>query len=280
MADPEPIQYRRIMVQMDTSSHCRDMLDAAIDIAARLQADLNGVFVEDRDLISVGRLDFVREFSLSSSAARTLDDKTLDAQLKALASSARRRLENAGRRRNVPVGFRTVRENVSKNLENAAGDADLIIAEATGRLHSRAFRARMPGRALAHSSTRPTLLLKGGKSLSGRFAVVCDSIENARRCLAAAQRLPVEKDGGLVLIPCAGKAADGDKLASELVTLAAEQGQSAEVAGAVGLDAAAVFTRTPRPDSLLIAADPGPLLEQGSNGRMLLESRHPLLLVH
>jgi nucleotide-binding universal stress UspA family protein len=272
-------RYRRILVQMDTSTHCLATLDAAIDIAARLQAELSGLFVEDRNLISVGRLDFVREFSLSSSTARPLDDSTLDVQLKALARSARRQLESAGTRRNLTVAFRTVREDSEEAVEIAAGDVDLIIAEGTGRLHTRTYRAQLHKRYLSRSARRPTLLLKGGKPLAKRFVIICDSVDNARRCLDAAYGLSAELEGEFILVPVTESEKEAEELTEEIKNLAEGIAPNATLANASPADAKTILAGIGNLESLLIIADTSPLLQSDGNVRALFESRHPLLLV-
>lgn len=280
MISAENTRYRRVILQMDTSSHCRETLDAAIDIAAHLRAELHGVFVEDSDLISVGGLDFVREFSLSSPTARVLDNQTLDAQLKALARSARRQLEHAGTRRKVRVGFQTVRGDFQQEMANATKDADLIIAEGTGRLRARYFRARLPGRSTARQTLRTTLLLKGGKPLPKLFTVICDSTESARKCLrAAASLFPVEGQE-LTLLPATPATTDAGKLTKALADILVDAGLEARIAPSVNLMAAAILQRLSSPDNLLIVADDGPLLSHEEDARLFFESRHPLLLVH
>ncbi len=273
-------RYRRILLQMDTSSHCRETLDAAIEIAAGLQAELHGIFVEDSDLLSVGGLDFVREFSFSSATARVLDKQTLDAQLKALARSARRQLEQAGTRRKVSVGFQTVRGDFQTEMANASRDADLIIAEGTGRLLSRYYRAWLPGRTPARRMQRPTLLLKGGKPLVKRFTLICDSADSARKCLRAAASLLPDEGRDLTLLPSASKAADAETLAKALAGAVAEAGLEARIAAPVNLAAEAVLQHIGASDRLLVVAGDGALLRDEAEAHRLFESRHPLLLVH
>jgi len=280
MISADNLRYRRVLLQMDTSTHCRETLDAAIDIAAHLRVELQAIFVEDSDLISVGGLDFVREFSFSSATARVLDKQTLDAQLKALAGSARRQLEHAGTRRKVTVGFHTVRGNFQQEMTNASQDADLIIAEGTGRLRARYYRAQLTGRNVTGPMLRPTLLLKGGKPLAKRFTVICDSAENAGKCLRAVASLFPGEGRELTLLPSAANAADGAALAKALVDIIADAGLDADILAPVGLTADAVLRRLGSLDHLLIVADDGPLLGDKANAHLLFESRHPLFLVH
>ena len=271
---------RKVLLQMDTSSHCRETLDAAIDIAAHLRAELHGIFVEDSDLISVGGLDFVREFSLSSPTARALDKGTLDAQMKALAGSARRRLEHAGTLRKVVVGFHTVRGDFQNEMVNASKNADLVIIEGTGRLHARYYRAGLPGRTSVRRTLRTTLLLKGGRPLAKQFTIVCDSVETARKCLQAALSLPPDDGHEFTLLPSAASTGEAEKIAAALVDSIEESGHQLRIAPPIGLRADAILERLGPPDSLLVIADDGPLLRDEKNAHALFESRHPLLLVH
>lgn len=272
--------YRRVLLQMDTSTHCREALDVAVEIAASLRVELQGIFIEDSDLISVGGLDFVREFSLSSPTARTLDNRTLDAQLKALARVARRQLERAGMLRKVAVGFQTVRGNVGKEIANAIKDSDLVIVEGTGRLHARYYRAQSPDQVAARSVLGPILLLKGGKPLARQFTIIGDSVENALKCLRAAASLTQNDNHEMIILPCAETPADGEKLAAELADALHGAGFTARISAPAGLEAAAVLQRIGAGDTLLVAADYGPLLKDEADAHRLFECRHPLLLVH
>ncbi|MDA1101439.1 MAG: hypothetical protein O2967_20940 [Proteobacteria bacterium] len=279
MISAENARYRRVLLQMDASSHCRETLDAAVDIAAHLRADLQGIFVEDSDLVSVGGLDFVREFSFSSATAHALDKQTLDAQLKALAASARRQLEQAGTRRKVTVAFQTVRGDFQTEMANAARDADLIIAEGTGRLRARYYRAPLPGRNLTRRITRPTLLLKGGRPLAKQFTIICHSAESARRCLRAVASLFPDEGRELSLLPGAQGGADAENLAKALAHMVNETGLDARIAAPVSLMADAVLGRLGATDHLLVVADDGPMLRDEAKAHLLFECRHPLLLV-
>ena len=61
---------RRIVVALDASSHSHAALAAAVALAGRLQAELQGIFVEDVNLLRLAELPFAREVRFGLSAAR------------------------------------------------------------------------------------------------------------------------------------------------------------------------------------------------------------------
>ena len=182
-------KYRRILLQIDAASHCRETMGAALDIAARLGGELHGVFIEDSDLVTVSELGFVQEFRLSSPVAHQLDRVTLEAQLRAMSRSVQRHLEREARRRKIVIGFRAVRGAGWPSEEKDLDDADLVIIESTGRLHSRNFRARLSSRGMLTRMPRPTLLLKGAKHLTAEALIICDSLVAAEQGVRAVTSL-------------------------------------------------------------------------------------------
>ena len=75
-AKPES-SSRRILVVLDASPFGLEALEAAAGLAARLRAELQGLFVEDVDLLRLAGLPFARELAYSSSQRR-LDVATME----------------------------------------------------------------------------------------------------------------------------------------------------------------------------------------------------------
>ncbi|MBK7177644.1 MAG: universal stress protein [Chloroflexi bacterium] len=55
------MKIQRILVALDASPHSLAALEAAIDLAERLDAELQGLFVEDINLLRLAQLPFARE---------------------------------------------------------------------------------------------------------------------------------------------------------------------------------------------------------------------------
>ena len=201
MAEPSTRRYRRVLLQIDAATHCEETVGAAIDITARLGGELHGIFIEDADLLTVGEFDFIREIRLSSPTAHQLDRLTLEGQLRAMARSVQRQLERAASRRKVAVGFRSIRGDLLRAEEEPFVNADLVIIESTGRLHSRSYRGRLTGRRGGFASTRPTLLLKGGQQLAPYVTIISDSVEAAGHGLSSVNALLGTPSQNITMLP-------------------------------------------------------------------------------
>ena len=69
---------RRILVALDASTHSLAALETAAGLAARLEAELVGLFVEDINLLRAAELPFARETSFYSSSLRPLERGELE----------------------------------------------------------------------------------------------------------------------------------------------------------------------------------------------------------
>jgi nucleotide-binding universal stress UspA family protein len=81
---------RRIVVAVDSSPHAQAALDAAAALAARMHAELEGLFVEDIDLLNLAALPFGREFNMATGQARPFDAGALREQMEAEIARMRR----------------------------------------------------------------------------------------------------------------------------------------------------------------------------------------------
>lgn len=267
--DPDNRPSRTVLLQIDASTHCQETMGAAAKIAAQLDAVLRGVFIEDPNLVSAARLEFVREFRLSSTHAHNLDNSTLKLQLATLASSARRHLEHAGAHRKVRVDFHTTYKNSAGQFEQ---DVDLTIVEVSERSHSHLARGDVPASLTRHSNTRPLLLLKSGVLLPEQFLVICDNVENARKCLEAVKLLQTDNQY-VTLLPAA------KNLHVALADIIHEQGLEANIDNTIDPNVSDILWRVGAIDNLLVVASDSPLLRESSNVQTLVKSRHPILLV-
>ena len=282
MAERATRRYRRVLLQIDAATHCRETMEAAIDIAARLDCELQGMFIEDSNLATVGTLDFIREFRLSSPIGHSLDRLTLEAQLRAMARSVQRQLERAGGRRKITVGFRAIRDDTQREEEELQ-DADLVIVESTGRLHSRIFQRHIASRHSMVGLLRPTLFLKGGKSLAPEVAIICDSLNTVKKGVGAAFNLLGAPPGNITFIPFNL----GDKEQEELTQIAAQSTKDSSDPAAGGIHVALSVAADGRKfmeslspaDCVVVMMAGGPFLEEPANLEPLFTSRHPLLFV-
>jgi nucleotide-binding universal stress UspA family protein len=215
---------RRVLVALDASRASLDALSAAAALAARLGAELEGLFVEDVNLLRVAGLPFASQLSSLSGAPRPLERRALELELRALAEAARTALAQAAQRLDVEWSFRVARGQVSVELFEAAGNADVLVLGRTGRRVGR----RPGGTARAAASRAPTsvLLVGPGPGLGQPILVAYDGSPAADRVLDLAARLDGGA-GGLTVLMTAASPAEAEKLAERARRRLAREGESA-----------------------------------------------------
>ncbi len=79
MTDPEArAPIRRILVALDASGASLAALDAAARLAATLEAELLGLFVEDEDLLRLAGLPCAREVGFTFTQARRMESADME----------------------------------------------------------------------------------------------------------------------------------------------------------------------------------------------------------
>lgn len=285
MVEPSVPRCRRVLLQIDAATHCEETVGAAIDIAARLGGELHGLFIEDADLVTVGDLDFIREFRLSSPVAHQLDRLTLEGQLRALAKRVQRQIERSGNRRNVTVGFRAVRGDIWRLEKETHDDADLVIIESRGRLHRRNYRGELGTRHGVLAVTRPTLLLKGGQRLAPYVTIICDSVEAVDHGLRAVWSLLGAQWESITLLPydvTEQEQREILKLASKLsessYQATGENSRIQMVPSVKGHGNKVLSILSPE-NCVVVMKTGGKFMKNPAQLEPLLTSRHPLFLV-
>ena len=178
---------RRILVALDPARSGAGLLDTAVEFAHWVEAELEGLFVEDVELTRLAALPFAHEVSLTGGLAKPLDLAVLERDWRALAAGVRRMLEARAREMNVRCSFRVVRGRMEAEIRAAANEADLVIMDRAGAALTR--HVRLKAEPPVTAMTGSLLLLHGRPSPIESIVVVCDDIPGSRRTLDAAARL-------------------------------------------------------------------------------------------
>jgi nucleotide-binding universal stress UspA family protein len=183
---------RRIVVALDASRSSMAALEAAADLAAAVNAELAGLFVEDENLMRLAGLPLAREFDRISERPRSMDAAELRRHMARQARQARRALSQQAETRRVTWSFRTVRGHVTHEVRAAASEADLLVLGSRGR---------SPGSMIGSTAREllremPTLLLVAPPAgpRRGSVAVLFDGTEKGERALALASDLALSRD--------------------------------------------------------------------------------------
>ena len=221
------MSFRRILVALDASPHSLAALEAASEMAARMKAELLGLFVEDINLLRLAGLPFAREVGFPSAISRKLDIVAMERALKVAAAQARRATITAAERARIRWSFRVARGSVVTELLSAALEADLLVL---GKV-SRGFRpaqhlgstalgvmARAPG---------PVLLLEPGISVRAPVLVIFDGSQAAREALSVAAEHSKTCGDGLVVLIATSALESVMQLQKEADEVLADQGVDA-----------------------------------------------------
>jgi len=225
---------QRILVPLDASEHSLTALNAAVELAASLNAELEGLFVEDINLVQLAEFPFAQEVCLFSPMSRQLEKGSMERQLRIQAQRLRQTLARLADRAQVAWTFRVVRGGVPAQVLAATESADLTILGKAG--------SSIPGRTRAGSTVRTiisrgrgmTLIVQHGVRFKAPVQTVFTGSPLSEKALevgtavAAAWKMPL-----LVLIPAA-RPEERNEL----------QNRAAEILGQLG--GAATFQVLPR----------------------------------
>ncbi len=211
----DELTIRRILVALDASHHSLAALEAAAELAASLEAELQGLFVEDANLLRVARSPAAREVQYPFVATARLDRARMERQLRAQATQARQALAAACGPRQIKWSFRVVRGEVTPEVLAAALDADLLILGKASRPLTRRMRLGSTARAAAARAPHSVLLLRRDVGIRPPVVVTYDGSPTARQALIMATRLAQRKGGYLVVLILADAPDEAQRLRAQ-----------------------------------------------------------------
>lgn len=207
MAEQKP--NRRILVGLDASRLSSEVQKAAAKIASFLKAELDGLFVEDINLIHLAQLPFTEEIRALTSQPAPLDAEDIQKRLKTQATLLRYELEQIAADSNLEWTFNVVRGLVTQELLRAAQGADLLILGRFSR--QRSYQKRIGSTALTAVRQaagpvliltpeidffRPVLLLYDGSAAADRALQLSLALAQASRQIQIILKTSSEVEAG------------------------------------------------------------------------------------
>jgi hypothetical protein len=182
-----PALFKRLLVVLDPSSHGGPSLAAAASLAARLSAELEVLFVEDTDLLSLAEMPAARQVREAAGLGMGASGAELEASVVALARQLRREAQALAVELSLGCTFRSTRASLRSEMLAAAEAADLVILERTARPFGH-LRLKGPAFLAAESMARPLLVLSDNFAIEqGVSVLVCGAGED--RAIAAGAKL-------------------------------------------------------------------------------------------
>lgn len=171
----------RIVVALDASNYSLAALRAAIELAELLNIEIEGLFVEDINLLYLCGFPFSKEIGSYTATVRSMENASIERQLRAQATHIQRSMEQLAFRHSVRWTFTVRRGSVVKELLNAAQNAQMLSIGRSGQ--ARRTSLGSTARALVQSSQRPLLLLDEGAAIVYPLLAIYTGSETSQRVL-------------------------------------------------------------------------------------------------
>ena len=215
---------RRIVVAIDSSADAATALEAAAGLAARLHAELEGVYVQDINLVRLAGLPVGREIHFLTGKGRDFTVDALEAENRAQEFAARRAIAAAAARARVTYAFRIARGQVDVEVISAAGNGDLLILGTGNRSPGGRVRLGRTARAAAERAPRSVLISKPGARPAGVPLVCYDGSVGAPRALEAGLHIFGVHEGSLAVLILADNVAAAERLRHQVEDRLASSG--------------------------------------------------------
>jgi hypothetical protein len=176
---------RRIAVTLDAFDISAAALEQAARLAGRMGAKLEGIFVEDIDLLNLAELPFLCEVRKSSRSVEAMNPVRMEQEFRVLARRAEHLLGIQAARHHVAWSFRIWRGSIDTDLLNAVVEVDVLALTRLG-----------------------SVLTRGHITRSGHnaIAVLYGDSQSGRRALETATTMAIEQQATLnILLPAAGE---------------------------------------------------------------------------
>ena len=189
---PKPGRYaiRSIAVGIDCSPHSMASLKAAAELAARMNAELIGIFVEDINLLRIADLPFSQEIRLYSAQPESMNTAELERLLRMQARQAETSLQREAEIFRVHHTFNVRRGIVPREVLAAALGADLLVLGRSGRSPTCRKGLGSTARSALSGSAKNVMLMRTGFSAEHEAVLVLyDGSEASKTAVAIALNL-------------------------------------------------------------------------------------------
>lgn len=118
---------RRVLVVPDAGAFGRAAVEQAASLAARIDAELSALFLENADLFRLAMLPFALETGIASGLRRPLDMAALEAALRRDAQRVQAALAEAAARSGVAWSLHVRRGSLAREVLTAAASGDAVL---------------------------------------------------------------------------------------------------------------------------------------------------------
>ncbi|MCK5359582.1 MAG: hypothetical protein KAJ95_03095, partial [Gammaproteobacteria bacterium] len=194
-----------------------EAMQAAAELAASLQAELEGIFIEDINLIRLAELPFTREIRPATMTEETVNLQRMEQELRSLARQEQKKLELIAREKGISCSFRVRRGQIKTELMEAVTEVDVLTLCRPGYV-SEKFRRQTIG------YTMGTVALPV-KQVRSSVSVIFGRAQNEKRALMAAARFADRLHVDISVLVTGDSDTEKDDLQHEANTILGSQTQ-------------------------------------------------------
>lgn len=163
---------RRILVALDAAERSTAALEEAARLAAGLEAELVGLFIEDIELLEAAALPVTRIIPSQARAAGALDPDTMQRAWRIWSAESRRTLAAAAARWHVRWSFQVARGVFAEQLLAQTDERDMLAFQTNRRMGR--TRGALAARQVA-ARARCSVLLMERRAFAGKpVVVICE----------------------------------------------------------------------------------------------------------
>ncbi|MDH3664325.1 MAG: hypothetical protein OEU92_30660 [Alphaproteobacteria bacterium] len=188
---------RRIFAAFHPSTTSRLAIETVVDLAFRLRAELNAMFIEDADLLNLADYPFHREIGLHGRVATAPERQAIENELRAFARQAERHLAETATRQRVRWSFITSHGRIEDQIKTIGSTVDLLIVESSSRPIGRVMQLETSARTVAKLAGGSVLMVHPTQRLAEPVHAIIQSTDEAKRVTKAAAELADRFEGAL-----------------------------------------------------------------------------------
>lgn len=264
------VRRRRLVVALDRAEDAQLLVDAAADMAARMHAELAGLFIEDMDLLGLGDNPLIRMVSAHATATRSIATSEIERVLRREIAAARDALERAAKARRIHSSFEVRRDRLISALQELEEPDLILVRRGPRNVHhapaSRRARVSAATRQVVLAARRPLIVLDVHTGAAGRLVALYDGSPETERALAAAADIADRRgDDGITVLPVATSEAEAEELAERARAVLARFGHRPRIGPRTDPDIGAVCraARESGPGLLVLHAEHRLLADEG-----------------
>jgi len=273
------VLVREILVAIDTSTHSQAALEAAVALAKTMEANLQGLFVQDEVWQKLSKLPSTSTINTLTGNVLPLESETLEDHINLLRNRLRRKMEFLSRRNKVTYSWSSMQGKVEDKILEASENADLITIGLKGKSASRK-RIGSSARTIIKKADKPVLILKEGLHLGTTLTVVYDASEESQKGIRLALKIAKKNNSSLKVLVVDNNPEVLDQRSKELESLLEGAQISVNIELMKNTDLGSFLnTINQQHSGLLIIPKNQPLLSK-SFETILLHINCPLLMVN